>query len=123
MPPRGLGGASVPAGAVGGWAAACVLVARLANPLRRAVAVVDGPLDDLTRAVLEEGARSGVALGVEAWQDGGEELGPDDHRSRLEELTAAGGVVTLATDGRQLDEMVAVAGPVRAWTDDIQYPQ
>ncbi|HWD55667.1 MAG TPA: hypothetical protein VG346_11115 [Acidimicrobiales bacterium] len=118
-----LGGASVPAGVVGGWAAACVLVARLVDPLRRAVAVVDGPLDGRSRAVLEEAARGGVAVGVEAWADGGDELGPEAHRARLEELTTAGGVATLATDGRQLAEMTGVAGPVRAWTDDIQYPQ
>lgn len=118
-----LGGALVPSGVVRGWAAACVLVARVGNPLRRAVAVVDGPLDDLCRAVLDEAARGGVAVAVEVWQDGGEELGPEDHRPRLEELVAAGGVVTLGTDGRQLDEMVAVAGPLRAWTDDIQYPK
>jgi hypothetical protein len=118
-----LGGASVPAGAVGGWAAACVLVARLVNPLRRAVAVVDGPLDDLTRAAVDEGARGGVAVGVEAWEEDGEDLGAESHRTRLEELTAVGGVVTLATDVHQLGEMVNVAGPVRAWTNDIQYPQ
>jgi hypothetical protein len=118
-----LGGASVPAGAVRGWAAACVLVARMVNPLRRALAVVDGPLDDLSRAVLEEAARGGVAVGVEMWQDGAEELGPEAHLARIEQVTTAGGVVTLATDGCQLDEMVAVAGPLRAWTSDIQYPK
>jgi Thiamine pyrophosphate enzyme, central domain len=118
-----LGAASVPAGAVGGWAAACVLVARLVEPLRRAVAVVDGAPDDLTTAVLEEAARHGVAVGVEAWQEGGEALGPEAHRARLEELAQAGGVVTLATDGRQLAQLTAVAGPVRAWTGDIQYPR
>jgi hypothetical protein len=117
-----LGTVSVPAAAVGGWATACVLVARLVDPLRRALAVVDGPLDDLSRAVVEEAARSGVAVGVEAWQEGGDELRPEAHRARLAELAWSGGAVTLATDGRQLDEMVGVAGPVRAWTDDIQYP-
>jgi hypothetical protein len=117
-----LGAVFVPAGTVGGWATACVLVARLVDPLRRALAVVDGPLDDLSVAVVEEAARGGVALGVEAWQEGGEEVGPDAHRARLAELVWSGGTVTLATDRRQLDEMVAVAGPVRAWTDDIQYP-
>jgi hypothetical protein len=117
-----LGAVFVPSGTVGGWATACVLVARLVDPLRRALAVVDGPLDDLSVAVVEEAARGGVALGVEAWQEGGEEVGPDAHRARLAELVWSGGTVSLATDRRQLDEMVAVAGPVRAWTDDIQYP-
>jgi hypothetical protein len=28
------------------------------------------------------------------------------------------GVTSLATDHRQLQEMIAVAGPVRAWTRD-----
>jgi hypothetical protein len=118
-----LGAASVPAGRVGGWAAACVLVAHLVDPQRRAVAVVDGPPDDLTNAVLDEAARHSVTVGVEAWQKDGEQLGPEEHRARLEELIRGGGVGTLATDGRQLDEMVEVAGPVRAWTNDIQYPQ
>ena len=112
----------VPAAAVQGWAAACVLAARLAAPLRRALAVVDGPLDELTRAVLEVADRSGVAVGVEVWDEGGEALEPDHHRSRLEELVASGGVASLATNFRQLDEFVAVAGPVRAWTGDETGP-
>jgi thiamine pyrophosphate-dependent acetolactate synthase large subunit-like protein len=118
-----LGAALVPASTVAGWAVACVLVARLVDPLRRALAAVEAPLDDLSRAVLEEAERGGVTVGVEAWGDGGEKLGPEAHRARLEELIATGGLATLATDGRQLDEMVAVAGPVRAWTNDIQYPE
>jgi hypothetical protein len=112
-----LGTAFVPGQPVRGWAAACVLVARLWSPLRPGLAVVDGPLDESTQAVLEQGRRLGVPIALEAWRADGERLGPDAHLARL--TAQAGGrpdVVSLATDDHQLAEMIAVAGPVRAWT-------
>ena len=114
-----LGSALVPAAPLEGWAAACVLVARLAAPLRPALAVVDGPPGGRTESLLVEAARLGVRLGVETWQADGEAPGAEAHLARLEGLAAGqGGTATLATDGRQLAEMVEVAGPVRAWTGD-----
>ena len=114
-----LGTAFVPAEPVRGWAAACVLVARLAAPWRPGLAVVDGPVDGRTLAVLEQAARLDVTIGVEAWQAEGDSLDPDAHLARLAAGTGDGDdVATLATDHRQLEEMIAVAGPVRAWTRD-----
>ena len=110
-----LGSVNVPAAPVPGWAAACATVARLAAPLRPVLAVVDGPLDGTTEAVLDATSALGAAIGVEAWTPDGSAPGPDEHLSRLDTLVSAGGVSTLQTDLRQLDEMVAVAGPVRAW--------
>jgi hypothetical protein len=114
-----LGSAFVPAAPLRGWAAACVLVSRLLAPLRPALAVVDGPLDEPTNAVLAEAARLGVGVGIEAWQDDGEAHGPDEHLARLPALAGPdSAVATLRTDPRQFDEMVEAAGPVRAWSGD-----
>jgi hypothetical protein len=113
-----LGGALVPSARLQGWAAACATVARLAEPLRPVLAVVDGPVDSTTASVLEAGARLGVRVGIEAWTPDGPELGADEHLSRLDTLSTQGGVSALATDPRQLDEMLAVAGPIRAWGRD-----
>jgi len=112
----------VPAAPVEGWAPACALVSRLTAPLRPVLAVADGPLGARSQAVLREAARLGVGLGIEVWQEGGQALDADAHLERLGDLAGAepagrgGAVATLATDGRQLDEMVDAAGPVRAWT-------
>jgi hypothetical protein len=113
-----LGSANVPAASVRGWAAACATVARLADPLRPVLAVMDGPVDSTTQAVLEAARELGVSVGVEAWTPDGPALGPAEHFTRLDTLAAGGGVSALRTDPRQLDEMVAVAGPVRAWTTE-----
>ena len=113
-----LGSASVPAAPIRGWAAACATVARLAAPLRPVLAVVDGPIDSTTAAVLDAASELGVGVGVEAWTPDGPPLGPDEHLTRLDVLAGSGGVSMLGTDLRQIDEMVAVAGPVRAWTPD-----
>ena len=107
----------VPATSIRGWAAACVLVARLSAPLSPALAVVDGPVDDRTRAIVEQGAQLGLPIAVEAWQADGHTLDPEAHLNRLTDLACGGGgVLTLATDAGQLEQMIAVAGPVRAWT-------
>jgi hypothetical protein len=116
-----LGSVLVPAAPMEGWAAACVLVARLALPLRPALAVVDAGPGERTSAVLAEAARLGVGIGVEAWDEDDEPSDADHHLARLVDLVSGdpGAVTgTLATDPRQLAEMVAVAGPVRAWTGD-----
>ena len=89
-------------------------MARLAAPLRPVLAVVDGPIDSTTAAVLDAADALGVVVGVEAWTPDGPALGPTS-TCPLDSLAGAGGVSTLPTDPRQLDEMVAVAGPVRAW--------
>jgi hypothetical protein len=111
--------ALVPSGPIRGWAAACVLVAKLLDPLRRGLAVIDGPVDELTLAVHAEAERRGVRFGVEVWQRDGHSLDPEAHLARLTDLAEdSAQIVTLATDESQLDDMVEVAGPVRAWTSD-----
>jgi hypothetical protein len=104
------------AGDAHGFAAACAVVARVARPDRPVLAVVDGPVRDEVHAVLEWARAIGVEIAVEAWSDDGDQLDADAHESRLGELTAGGGTVTLVTDPAQLDEMIALAGPITAWT-------
>jgi hypothetical protein len=111
-----LGTVFVPSGRTRGWAAACVCVARLRDPLRRGLAAVDGPLDGMTLAVLETAARLGIVIGIEAWETDGQVIEAEAHRHRLEGLIGrSGGQATVMTDNRQLVEMTDVAGPVRAW--------
>jgi hypothetical protein len=111
--------ACVPPATTPGWAAACVLVSRIADPLRPALAVLSGALDDHTRSVIDVASGLGIAVGVEVWSPDGETIGPDEHLARLGTLTDSrvGGVVSLATDEHQIDEMVEAAGEVRAWRD------
>jgi hypothetical protein len=101
-----------------GWAVACVIVSRLANPLRPALAVVDGAVDEASNCLLELAAGLRINVGVEAWSPTGDALDSNAHLDRLASLIDCngGGSVTLATDGGQLSEMLAAAGPIRAWT-------
>jgi Thiamine pyrophosphate enzyme, central domain len=117
-----LGSVLVPAAPIEGWAAACVLVARLVTPLRPALAVVDGGVGERGSAVLAEAARLGVGIGIEAWDEDEEPSTAENHLARLDALVtpvlSAQVQSTLATDPRQLADMVEAAGPVRAWTGD-----
>jgi hypothetical protein len=116
-----LGSVLVPAARVEGWAAACALVARLATPLRPALAVVDGGPGERGSAVLTEALRSGVRIGVEVWDPDGEPCSAEHHLARLGALVsgdAGSGASTLATDPCQFAQMVDAAGQVRAWTGD-----
>jgi hypothetical protein len=120
FPTRRVGGAIVPARATPGLAAACAVVARLVEPERPVLAVVDAAtgtsgLDATTAAVLAAGAELGVAVPVEVWSPDGELLDGGAHAERLARLVGTGGVVPLATDPGQLDRMLEVAGPVVAW--------
>jgi len=120
-----LGSVLVPAMSLEGWAAACVLVARLVTPLRPALAVVDGGVGERGSAVLAEAARLGVGVGVEAWDEDEVPSSAEHHLARLDTLVSGGlgaSQSTLATDPRQFAEMVDAAGPVRAWTGDERQP-
>jgi hypothetical protein len=120
-----LGSVLVPAVPAEGWAAACVLVSRLVAPLRPALAVMDGGAGERGSAVLAEASRLGVGVGVEAWDPDAAPSSAEQHLAHLDVLVAGGlGVSqsTLATDPRQLAEMVEAAGPVRAWTGDERLP-
>jgi hypothetical protein len=112
-----LGGVAVPAEETPGWAAACVTVARMAAPLRPALAVVTEKVDETTSLVLELATSLGIAVGVEVWAEGGEALDAERHRGRLATLTdsGGGGVATIATDSGLLDAFVEAAGPLRPW--------
>jgi hypothetical protein len=116
-----LGSVLVPAAPMEGWAAACVLVVRLADPLRPALAVVDGGAGERGTAVLAEASRLGVGIGMEAWDEDQEPSGAEHHLARLGALVSGDSGAyqsTLATDPSQLAEMVDAAGAVRAWTGD-----
>jgi hypothetical protein len=112
-----LGGVAVPPEETPGWAAACVTVARMAAPLRPALAVLNEKVDEATSLVLEFATARHIAVGVEVWVEGGEGLDAERHRSRLAVLTDpnAGGVATIATDAGQLDAFIEAAGPLRPW--------
>lgn len=115
LPTTGLGGALVPAdGTAVGFAVAAAIVARLLDPARPVLAVT-GPLAEVHHRLLEVAARLGVPVALEVWDDDGPALDAVAHAGRLERLVARGGVERLATDGRQLAEMEAVAGEVVAW--------
>jgi acetolactate synthase-1/2/3 large subunit len=111
-----LGTVQVPGRATPGFAAASALVARLRQPSRPVLAAVDR-VDDATAAVLHAAAALGVPVPVEVWSPDGPSLGADDHLERLRHLALAPAPrpALLATDARQLDRMVGVAGPVIAW--------
>jgi len=116
-----LGAAVVPSAPSPGFAAACVAVARLRRPEQPALAVVDGPADQATVAVLDAAAALGVVVPVEAWSPDGDRLDADAHRSRLARLVLSGspgsaGPVTVATDLGQMASILEAAGPVVAWT-------
>ncbi len=116
-----LGAVIVPPTSAPGFAAACVAVSRLRHPGRPALAVIDRVDAEATAPIVDAAAALGVGVPVEAWDPDGERLDADAHRERLRRLVLGGlpagdGPCTLATDPRQLSEMIGVAGPIVAWT-------
>ncbi|HEY1830800.1 MAG TPA: hypothetical protein VGG38_11190 [Acidimicrobiales bacterium] len=116
-----LGAVVVPATPSPGFAAACVAVSLLRHPGRPALAVIDLSEAEATALIVDAAADLGICVPVEAWDPEGERLGAESHRRRLRRLVfgalpASGPVCTLATDGRQLQEMIEAAGPIVAWT-------
>ncbi len=116
-----LGAVIVPSTRAPGFAAACAAVSLLRHPGRPALAVIDLVDAEATAVVVEAAAALGVAVPVEAWDPGGDRLDADAHRERLRRLVsgghpAGGRLCTLATDPRQLSEMIGAAGPIVAWT-------
>jgi hypothetical protein len=96
-----------------GFAVACAVIARMYAPERPVLAVTDGPLSPRTCELLTYGR----AVAVEVWEPDGIRIGPERHRARLADAVygESATVLSLATDGGQLDEMIEVAGPVVAW--------
>jgi Thiamine pyrophosphate enzyme, central domain len=116
-----LGAVIVPSTSSPGFAAACVAVSLLRHPGRPALAVIDLAQAEATAAVASAAAALGIRVPVEAWDPDGARLDADAHRERLRRLLldgapAGNGLCTLATDPRQLSEMIEVAGPIVAWT-------
>jgi hypothetical protein len=112
-----LGATSVPSRAVPGFAVASVVAARLMRPWRPALAVVDGPLDAETEAVLDAAGSLGIGVGVEVWETGGPALNAAQHLERLTRLVTATAhtIASVHTDPGQFAQMLEVAGPVVAW--------
>ena len=116
-----LGAVIVPPTSAPGFAAACVAVSLLRQPGRPALAVIDFADVEATTSVVQAAAALGIRVPVEAWDPDGDRLDADAHRGRLRRLVL-GGVpagntpCTLATDPRQLPEMIEAAGPIVAWT-------
>ena len=116
-----LGAVIVPPTSAPGFAAACVAVSLLRQPSRPALAVIDFADVEATTSVVQAAAALGIGVPVEAWDPDGDRLDADAHRERLRRLVL-GGVpagntpCTLATDPRQLPEMIEAAGPIVAWT-------
>jgi hypothetical protein len=116
-----LGAVIVPPTSARGFAAACVAVSLLRHPGRPALAVIDLADAEATALVVDAAAALGVGVPVEAWDPDGDRLDADAHRKRLRRLVLGGlpardRLCTLATDPRQLSEMIGVAGPIVAWT-------
>jgi hypothetical protein len=116
-----LGAVVVPATPSPGFAAACVAVSLLRHPGRPALAVIDLSEAEATALIVDAAADLGICVPVEAWDPEGERLGAESHRRRLRRLVfgalpASGPVCALATDGRQLQEMIEAAGPIVAWS-------
>jgi hypothetical protein len=101
-----------------GFAVACALVARLRAPARPVLAVTGGPPGPRTVELLDLAEGLGRPVPVEVWDADGPRLDATAHAARLAGAVHAErtSVLPLATDGRQLDEMVEAAGPVVAWT-------
>lgn len=116
-----LGAVIVPSTSAPGFAAACVAVSLLRHPGRPALAVIDLAQAEATAMVADAAAMLGIRVPVEAWDPDGDRLDADAHRERLRRLVLGGppagdGMCTLATDPRQLSDMIDVAGPIVAWT-------
>ena len=114
-----LGAVIVPSTPSPGFAAACVAVSLLRHPGRPALAVIDVADAEATAAVADAAAALGIRVPVEAWDPDGDRLDADAHRERLRRSVLGGldgAPCTLATDPRQLSEMLEAAGPIVAWT-------
>lgn len=112
----GVGGALVPADReAAGFAVACATVARLLEPGRAVLAVVDA-VHEVHERLLDAADRLGVPVPLEIWDPDGPALDAEAHEARLRDLLATGGRGAIRTDPAQLDQLVDVAGPIVAWT-------
>lgn len=122
FPTTALGEAVVPERGVDrGFAVACALVAGRRQPGRPTLAVVDGPLDERSEALLEWARESAIPVVVEVWDAEGLAIGAEAHAHRLARswwtaVAERGPTVEhVASDSAQFAEMIDAAGPVTAW--------
>lgn len=113
-PTREVGSVVVPATVQPGFAAAAAVAASAAG--RPCVAVVDGPLDESTRIVLDAARSLGIPVALQVWGDAGGRDDVDAH-ARASEAQFGGRHEVLEVPIRQgdLDTLVEIAGPVVAW--------
>lgn len=116
--PTGVAGSVVvPAIDQPGFAAAAALVCGLGD--RPAVGIVDGPPDEATELVLEAAASMGIALSLQAWEEGS--TAPDDHVAMCRDgFDSAGGngvsrVDNVGIAADCLEDLVEALGPITAW--------
>lgn len=97
-------------------AVACAAVARLRDPARPVLAVVD-EATEAAAGVQSVAQAQGAPVPVQVWRPDGEALDADALAAWLEEAAHADEPVTgtLATDPSQLTRMVEAAGEVTAW--------
>lgn len=112
--PTGVAGSVVvPALRQPGFAVAAGVVAALDE--RPCVAVIDGPLDDASEAVLDVARRLGVSVAVQAWVPG--ETSTDEH-VEITRAGFAGGterIDVVGIDASCLEVLTDAVGPVTAW--------
>lgn len=102
-----------------GLAVACAIVARLREPGRPVLAVVDAPVHPRVHAILHVAADLGVAVGLEVWDPDAPTVTRDEHADRVAAVATApsSAVVSVAPDPAQLQHIIDAAGPVVAWRD------
>ena len=115
--PAAPGSIVVPALPVHGFAAAAAIVAALDG--RPAVALVSGPPDHATEALLDLAADRRLDVVCDVWGDDGSWSRASEHREALVGARHESGVQRLAVpvDMAATDELVELAGPVVAWVD------
>jgi hypothetical protein len=101
----------------GASAVACAIVARLVEPARPALAVLDGPIDDRSAELHALSAALGVPVPIENWLPDGPRLDAAAHAERLADAVHAEEAVRLplAVDGDRITDLTDVAGPIVAW--------
>jgi len=109
--------------AVADFAVACAFVSRRRDG-RPALAVTGAPLGDTAREILEVADACGLPIAVEQWDDDGDPIDADAHARRLAALAVSerSSVVSIRTDADQLAAMVAVGGPLVAWSGAVSVP-
>lgn len=107
------GSVVVPALDQPGFAAAAAMVAGVAG--RPCIAVIDGPPDDSTTAVLEEAARRRIPVSVQSWVAGDTE--PDAHVEMCARGFSGEGpnLDVVGVDDSCLAPLVDALGPITAW--------